>query len=88
MLILSSAFVFAAIQGIEGKTTAENQGGQDIDKLFNFDESDIWHTNDRLHTNGTKALGRSLIFEWYKHYPVIRIYILCFRKAFKYLCIW
>lgn len=33
-----------AIQEIEGKTTAENQGGQDIDKLFNFDESDIWHT--------------------------------------------
>lgn len=33
-----------AIQGIKGKTTAENQGGQGIDKLFNFDESDIWHT--------------------------------------------
>lgn len=33
-----------AIPGIIGKTTAENQGGQGIDKLFNFDESDIWHT--------------------------------------------
>lgn len=33
-----------AIKGIKGETTCENQGGQNTDKLFNFDESDIWHT--------------------------------------------
>lgn len=33
-----------AIRGIKGETTCENQGGQRPDKLFNFDESDIWHT--------------------------------------------
>lgn len=33
-----------AIQGITGKTTCENQGGNGIQKLFNFDESDMWHT--------------------------------------------
>lgn len=33
-----------AIQGITGETTAENQGGQRVNKLFNFDESDMWHT--------------------------------------------
>ena len=33
-----------ALQGIIGETTAENQGGQGINKLFNFDESDVWHT--------------------------------------------
>lgn len=33
-----------AIQGIAGETTAENQGGQRINKLFNYDESDTWHT--------------------------------------------
>lgn len=33
-----------AIQGVVARTTAENQGGQGIDHLFNFDESDTWHT--------------------------------------------
>lgn len=33
-----------AIRGIKGETTCENQGGQGIKKLFNFDESDTWHT--------------------------------------------
>lgn len=33
-----------AIQGIVGETTVENQGGSGIDALFNFDESDTWHT--------------------------------------------
>lgn len=33
-----------AIQGITGRTTCENQGGGGIQKLFNFDESDMWHT--------------------------------------------
>lgn len=33
-----------AIKGINAKTTAENQGGEGISKLFDFDESNIWHT--------------------------------------------
>ena len=33
-----------ALQGILGETTAENQGGQGIQKLFNYDEGDAWHT--------------------------------------------
>jgi alpha-glucosidase (family GH31 glycosyl hydrolase) len=33
-----------AIRDIQAKTTAENQGGSGIEKLFNFDESDMWHT--------------------------------------------
>lgn len=33
-----------AIRGIKAETTCENQGGQRPDKLFNFDESDMWHT--------------------------------------------
>ena len=33
-----------AIQGIRGESTCENQGGQGVNKLFNFDEGDIWHT--------------------------------------------
>lgn len=33
-----------AIPEIAGETTAERQGGQGIDKLFNFDEVDAWHT--------------------------------------------
>lgn len=33
-----------AIRGIEGETTCPNQGGQGINKLFNFDEGDTWHT--------------------------------------------
>jgi alpha-glucosidase (family GH31 glycosyl hydrolase) len=33
-----------AIPDISGETTAENQRGSGINKLFNFDESDMWHT--------------------------------------------
>lgn len=33
-----------AIQGISGETTVENQGGQGIKNLFDFDENNIWHT--------------------------------------------
>ena len=33
-----------AIRGIKGKTTCPNQGGQDVNRLFDFDESSTWHT--------------------------------------------
>ncbi|RZK17304.1 MAG: DUF5110 domain-containing protein, partial [Pedobacter sp.] len=33
-----------AIRGILAKTTAENQGGEGVSKLFDFDESSMWHT--------------------------------------------
>ncbi|MFA6276310.1 MAG: DUF5110 domain-containing protein, partial [Pedobacter sp.] len=33
-----------AIKGIKGETTAENQGGAGINKLFDFDEDNGWHT--------------------------------------------
>ena len=33
-----------AIHGIKGETTCPNQGGQGVNKLFNFDEGDTWHT--------------------------------------------
>ena len=33
-----------AISGIVGRTTAENQGGSGIHKLFDFDEGNMWHT--------------------------------------------
>jgi alpha-glucosidase (family GH31 glycosyl hydrolase) len=33
-----------AIRGIVAKTTAENQDESGIDKLFDFDESTMWHT--------------------------------------------
>jgi len=33
-----------AIQGIVAETTAENQGGEGVDKLFDFDEGNMWHT--------------------------------------------
>lgn len=33
-----------AIQGITAQTTCKNQGGQNINKLFDFDESNTWHT--------------------------------------------
>lgn len=33
-----------AIHGIKGETTCPNQGGQEVNKLFNFDEGDAWHT--------------------------------------------
>ena len=33
-----------AIKGITAETTCENQGGQDVNKLFDFDESAGWHS--------------------------------------------
>lgn len=33
-----------AIQGIVGETTAKNQGGSGVNKLLDFDESNMWHT--------------------------------------------
>lgn len=33
-----------AIRGITGETTCPNQEGQEVNKLFNFDEGDAWHT--------------------------------------------
>ncbi len=33
-----------AIAGIEAETSVANQGGNGINKLFNYDEGDIWHT--------------------------------------------
>ncbi|RZL47980.1 MAG: alpha-xylosidase, partial [Pedobacter sp.] len=33
-----------AIKGITAKTSAENQGSEGISKLFDFDESSMWHT--------------------------------------------
>ncbi|WP_316804279.1 TIM-barrel domain-containing protein [Pedobacter nototheniae] len=33
-----------AIQGIVAETTAENQDESEIDKLFDFDEGNMWHT--------------------------------------------
>ena len=33
-----------ALQGIIGETTAENQGGQKVNKLFDYDENNTWHT--------------------------------------------
>lgn len=33
-----------AIRGIEAETSCANQGGQGIHKMFDFDETSIWHT--------------------------------------------
>lgn len=33
-----------AVQGIKGETTCENQGGQRINRFFDFDETTVWHT--------------------------------------------
>ncbi|MCS4227336.1 TIM-barrel domain-containing protein [Sphingobacterium sp. BIGb0165] len=33
-----------AIEGIKAETSADNQGGNGINKLFNYDEGDMWHT--------------------------------------------
>lgn len=33
-----------AIKGIVAETSVPNQGGEGINKLFNFDDSDMWHT--------------------------------------------
>lgn len=33
-----------AIEGIKAETSVDNQGGNSINKLFNYDEGDMWHT--------------------------------------------
>lgn len=33
-----------AIQGIVGETSVRNQGGAGIEKLFDFEENELWHT--------------------------------------------
>lgn len=33
-----------ALQGITGTTTSDNQGGQGINKMFDYDENNTWHT--------------------------------------------
>ncbi|MDO5571273.1 MAG: glycoside hydrolase family 31 protein [Bacteroidales bacterium] len=34
-----------AIRNVQGETSCENQGGSGIANLFNFDETDVWHTS-------------------------------------------
>lgn len=33
-----------AVRGVTAETTCDNQGGQGINKMFDFDETSIWHT--------------------------------------------
>lgn len=33
-----------ALQEIKGETTAQNQGGQGVNRLFDYDENNTWHT--------------------------------------------
>lgn len=47
-----------AIQGIVASTTAENQGGSGINKLFDFDDSNMWHTKW-----GTKAVPFDMVVD-------------------------
>ena len=47
-----------AIKGIVAETSAANQGGEGINKLFNFDESDMWHTKW-----GTKAVPFDILVD-------------------------
>ena len=44
-----------AVQGITGTTSCTNQGGQGIRRLFDFDETTVWHT-----TWGEKAVPFTL----------------------------
>lgn len=47
-----------AIPEIAAETTAENQGGQGVNKLFDFDEKNTWHTK-----YGTKSLPFDMIVD-------------------------
>ncbi|MFC3560685.1 TIM-barrel domain-containing protein [Pedobacter jamesrossensis] len=47
-----------AIKGIVGETTAKNQGGEGIENLFDFDESNMWHT-----AWGAKAVPFDLVLD-------------------------
>ncbi|MES2419112.1 MAG: TIM-barrel domain-containing protein [Bacteroidota bacterium] len=46
------------IRGITAETTVENQGGSGIDKLFDHDEGNLWHTKW-----GTKAVPFELVMD-------------------------
>ena len=43
---------------MKGETSCPNQGGQGVNKLFNFDESDSWHTEW-----STKAVPFDLVID-------------------------
>lgn len=47
-----------AIQGIVAETTVENQGGSGINKLFDYDEGNTWHTKW-----GVKAVPFDMIID-------------------------
>lgn len=47
-----------AIQGITAETTAQNQPSSEIDKLFDFDEGNLWHTKW-----GTKSVPFDLVID-------------------------
>lgn len=47
-----------AIPGAVGETTAANQGGQGVNKLFDYDEKNLWHTK-----YGTDALPFDLVID-------------------------
>jgi alpha-glucosidase (family GH31 glycosyl hydrolase) len=47
-----------AIKGIVAETTVENQEGSEINKLFDFDESNMWHTKW-----GTKAVPFDMVMD-------------------------
>lgn len=47
-----------AIPGISASTTVENQGGSGINKLFDYDEGNMWHTKW-----GTKAVPFDMVMD-------------------------
>ena len=47
-----------ALTGVKGSTTCENQGGQGPDRLFDFEEGNIWHT-----AYGRNALPFDLVID-------------------------
>ncbi|WP_164112722.1 MULTISPECIES: TIM-barrel domain-containing protein [Sphingobacterium] len=47
-----------AIEGIQAETSVDNQGGSGINKLFNYDEGDMWHTKW-----GQKAVPFELVLD-------------------------
>ena len=47
-----------AIKGIVAETTCKNQGGEGVNRLFDFDESNLWHT-----AWGKKAVPFNLVMD-------------------------
>lgn len=47
-----------ALTGVTGTTTCPNQGGQDANRLFDFEEGNVWHT-----AYGEKAVPFDLIID-------------------------